>query len=178
MDKQKTLAELEASLPDLGGSPRDCGTVEMIVARPCTDERVLLEGAELNLEEGLVGDDWRTVGAADPEAQITLMNTRVIQLLAGDRGRWQLAGDQIFVDFDISQDNLPPGTRLAIGSAVLEVTAVPHTGCAKFAERFGKDAMRYVNTPEGRRLRRRGMNTRVVQPGTVRVGDTVAKMTG
>jgi hypothetical protein len=174
---QKTLAELETALPDLGGAPRERGTVEMIVARPAPEQRRVLEEGQLTTGDGLTGDIWQTYGAANPDAQLTLMNTRVIELLAGERERWQWAGDQIYVDFDISQDNLPPGTRLAVGSAVVEVTAVPHTGCAKFSQRFGADAMRYVNTPEGRRLRRRGMNTRVVQPGVVRVGDTIAKIT-
>jgi hypothetical protein len=177
MDKRLTLAEMEAALPDTGGSPQDQGRLEMIVARPATDQRRVLESAELDLQDGLMGDDWSVLGGAKPDAQITLMNSRVIQLLAGDREAWPLAGDQLFVDFDLSQDNLPPGTRLAIGTAVLEVTNLPHTGCAKFAQRYGADAMRYVNTPEGRRLRRRGMYARVVKAGVVRVGDTIAKMT-
>jgi hypothetical protein len=176
MTKHLSLSELEAGLAAAGASPQDHARLEMIVARPATDQRQVQEQARLTLEDGLVGDVWRTKGAANPGAQITLMNSRVIQTISQDRAAWPLAGDQLFVDLDLSQDNLPPGTRLVIGSAVLEVTAVPHNGCSKFAERYGPDATRFVNTEQGKAQRRRGLNARVVQPGEVRVGDTVSKM--
>lgn len=183
MDTHLTLTELESGLIAAGSSPQDRGTVEMIVARPAVDERRLLERAELDLVEGLTGDTWRVRpskntpdGSANPDAQITLMNSRVIHLLAQDRSRWALAGDQLYVDLDLSVENLPPGQRLAIGTAVLEVTAQPHTGCDKFMERFGPDATKFVNAFEGRHQRRRGMNARVVQPGTICVGDLITKI--
>jgi MOSC domain-containing protein YiiM len=110
--------------------------------------------------------------------QINLMSSRVVQLVSQDRSRWHLAGDQLYVDLDLSDGNLPPGTRLAIGSAVIEVTAQPHTGCAKFVERFGLDAMRFVNAPERSDLHLRGINARVVRPGAIRVGDAVTRLGG
>jgi MOSC domain-containing protein YiiM len=110
--------------------------------------------------------------------QLNIMNSRVIALVAQDRGRWQLAGDQLFVDMDLSTDNVPPGTRLMLGSAIIEVTAQPHTGCNKFVTRFGLDAGKFVNSPVGRQLHLRGVNARVVQRGTIRIGDVTKKMTG
>jgi MOSC domain-containing protein YiiM len=152
----------------------------MIVARPETDQRQSLETAALDLAAGLQGDNWASRGSAStpdgrahPEAQITLMNARAIQAAAKDRARWPLAGDQLFVDLDISQENLAPGDRLEIGSAVLEITPRPHTGCAKFTDRFGHAAIRWVNSPQGRELRLRGVYARVVQPGSIHVGDAV-----
>jgi MOSC domain-containing protein YiiM len=108
--------------------------------------------------------------------QINIMSARVIALVAMDRERWPLAGDQLFVDLDLSAHNLPPGTRLGIGEAVLEVTPLPHTGCAKFMARFGIDAVKFVNSPEGKELRLRGLNARVVQSGSIRAGDPVRKL--
>ena len=141
----------------------------------------MLDEATLDLDDGVVGDRWRNAGRsggrpANVNAQVTLMSARAAALVAGDRERWPLAGDQLYVDLDLSGENLPPGTRLGIGSAVLEVTDEPHTGCKKFTERFGLDAMVFVNSPEGRALNLRGINTRVVEAGTVRVGDDVTKL--
>jgi hypothetical protein len=172
---------LLAARDHLLAAPSDDGVVEFIVARPNVEERVLLDEARLDTEQGLVGDNWlargnrhRDDGSADPEAQITVMNIRVTKLVAADADdRVPLAGDQIYVDLDLSQDNLPVGTRLEIGSAVLLVTPKPHLGCAKFVARFGEDAMRFVNGGEGRANRWRGMNTAVVQSGAFRVGDRV-----
>jgi hypothetical protein len=165
-----------------GAAPPAHGRVELIVRRPAVDEREELDAAELDLDVGLAGDTWRERGssstpdgAANPEAQVTIMSARSAALIAGDRDRWPLAGDQLFVDLDLGGANLPPGTRLSLGTAVLEVSAKPHTGCKKFAERFGQDAARFVNSPVGRELNLRGINTRVVVAGTVRVGDTVRK---
>jgi MOSC domain-containing protein YiiM len=154
--------------------------VELIVRRPAEGEREVVEEAELDLAEGLVGDSWQARGRSggrpsNTNAQVTVMNARATALVAGDRERWPLAGDQLYVDFDLSGDHIPPGTRLELGSAVLEVTADPHTGCKKFNERFGLEALKFVNSPEGRELNLRGINTRVVQPGTVRVGDAMRK---
>jgi heat shock protein HslJ len=173
--------ELEAGLPDIERAPASEGTIELIVRRPAEGEREVLEEGELDLDEGLVGDRWRSHarkdgGAADTSTQLTLMNARVIALLSPERERWGLAGDQLYVDLDLRPENLPPGTRLALGSAVIEVTDMPHTGCAKFSARFGSDAIRFVNSPRGRALRLRGMNARVVQPGRVRRGDTIRKL--
>ena len=181
--KQLTLEELEAGLDTIRQSPADEGRLELIVRRPQIDAREVLEEGELDLEEGLVGDTWsargssRTAdGSAHPDMQLNIMNARVIALVAQDKARWQLAGDQLFVDMDLSAENLPPGTRLALGSAVIEVTAQPHNGCKKFVARFGLDAMKFVNSPVGKQLHLRGINAKVVQPGTIRVGDRAKKL--
>lgn len=167
----------------VAASPRDRGTLEMIVRRPAVGDREVLDAGELTPEDGLVGDNWRARGSlhtldrsAEPARQVTVMNARAVALFAGERDRWPLAGDQLFVDLDLSCDNLPAGTRLRIGEAVVEVSAEPHTGCAKFRARFGADAVRTANSPEGRRLRLRGINASVVTPGTVRTGDPVEKL--
>jgi len=177
------MAELDAGLAGLGPSPQDDGKLQMIVCRPSVGERRALEQAELDPVNGLIGDNWLARGSkstedgrAHPDAQIAIMNSRIIGLLAQDRAYWPLAGDQLFIDLDLSIDNLRPGQRIAIGTAVLEITDVPHTGCAKFTERFGHDAIRFVNSEEGRQARRRGMYGRVVQPGIIRVGDTISKI--
>lgn len=177
------MTELEAGLGIIRQSPSDQGILKMIVRRPKVDERELVNEAELNLENGLVGDTWKMRGSkatpdgsANIHAQITLMNMRAIALLAQDEARWSLAGDQLFVDFDLSETNLPAGTRIAIGSVILEVSATPHTGCAKFSARFGVDALKFVNSPDGKQLHLRGINTTVIQAGTIRVGDVVRKV--
>ena len=180
---QLSMVELEAGLDDIRDAPKDAGVVQLITRRPDTGEREILTTGQLDTAEGLVGDNWRARGSsqtadgsADPECQITIMNSRVTQLVSQDRDRWQLAGDQIYVDMDISRENLPPGTRLAIGEAVLEVSAKPHTGCGKFVHRFGADAMKFVNSAVGRELCLRGINTWVIQPGAISNGDTVRKI--
>jgi len=126
--------------------------------------------------EGLVGDYWYRRDPEHPEYQITLINARLIALVAQEKERWALAGDQLYVDLDLSTTNLPPGTRLAVGEAVLEVSAAPHTGCDKFMARFGRDAVLFVNSREGRKLNLRGINTKVVQGGIVREGDRLLKL--
>jgi hypothetical protein len=178
-----TTAELEAGLDHIRHAPANDGMLEMIVRRPAIGEREVLTTAELNLTVGLVGDNWRARGSrsmpdgsANPEMQLNLMNARCVALLAGTRDRWPLAGDQLYVDLGLSEANLPPGTRLAIGGAVIEVTAEPHTGCAKFTSRFGLDAMKFVNSPLGRSLHLRGINAKVVQPGKIRERDPVRKI--
>jgi MOSC domain-containing protein YiiM len=179
-----TTEELEAGLDRILDAPASQGIVELIVRRPAVGEREVLEEGELDLTEGLVGDTWivrgskRTKdGSSHPDMQLNVMSARAVDLVAaGDRERWALAGDQLYVDLDLSEANLPPGTRLALGSAVIEVTAEPHTGCAKFHARFGGDAHRFVNTKQHRHLRLRGLNAKVVEPGTVRSGDTIRKL--
>jgi hypothetical protein len=177
-----SLAELEAALPATLRSPKDKGTLDLIVRRPAVGRRDVLDVGELDIATGLVGDTWsmrkstRTAdGSPHPDMQINIMNSRVIALIAGEKTRWGLAGDQLFVDLDISAANLPAGTRLAIGSAVVEVTAQPHTGCAKFVQRFGVEAMKFVNSPHGLQLHLRGINARVVKPGRIQTGDRVSK---
>ena len=181
--KHLTAAELASGLESIGESPRDAGVLHLIVRRPRTGERELLEEAELDVAAGLVGDNWRERGSsrtpdgsAHPEMQINIMNSRVVDLIATSAERWRLAGDQFFVDLDLSAANLPAGTRLLFGTAVLEVTSQPHTGCAKFVERFGLDAMKFVNSPLGRTLQLRGVNARVVQAGRVKRGDVVKRV--
>ena len=180
-----TIKELEAGLDEIRNSPRDQGILELIVRRPQIGERELLEQGELHLAHGLVGDNWsqrpssRTPdGSPHPDMQLNIMNARAIALLAQHRDRWPLAGDQLFFDLDLSVDNLPPGTRLALGTAVIEVTNQPHTGCHKFVERFGLDALKFVSSPVGRQLNVRGINAKVVQPGVIRVGCAVKKISG
>jgi len=178
-----TTEELHNGLDEIRRSPRDQGVLKLIVRRPGIGEREVLEQGELDLVQGLVGDTWnrRTSnrsfdGGPHPDMQLNIMNARAIALISQSPDRWQLAGDQLFVDLDLSPANLPPGTRLAIGSAIVEVTAEPHTGCGKFVSRFGVDAMKFVNSTIGRELSLRGINAKVVQPGAIRIGDAVRKM--
>jgi hypothetical protein len=178
-----TMEQLEAGLDEILAAPKDGGILKLIVRRPRIGEREVLQEAELDLAEGLVGDNWRTRGSSrtpngssHPDMQINIMSARVIALVAQIPNRWPLAGDQLLLDLDLSAANLPPETRLALGSAVLEVTDQPHTGCKKFVERFGADALKFVNSPLGRQLHLRGINARVVQPGVIRVGDLVRKV--
>ena len=180
-----SLSELEAGMDYLRQTPRETGTLKMIVRRPAVDEREVLTAGELDVQEGLVGDTWNvrvsdhsTDGKPNLYAQITVMNARAAELLAQEKARWALAGDQLYVDFDLSDENIPPGTRLAVGSAILEVSAEPHSGCKKFSARFGVEAMKFVNSPEGKQLHLRGINAKVIQSGAIRVGDTVQKVDG
>jgi len=178
-----TADELQAGLELIRQAPRDAGVLDLIVRRPAVGAREVLDEGRMDVEVGLVGDTWkdrgsnRTAnGSRHPDMQVNIMSSRAVALVAGDKSRWPLAGDQLYVDLDLSAANLPPGTRLAIGSAVLEVTAQPHTGCGKFVERFGLESMKFVNSPVGRELQLRGINARVVQPGTIRAGDAVTKL--
>lgn len=165
-----TYAELEAALPLLRAAPRERGVLEMIVRRPASSEREVIERGELRAGEGLVGDRWTPSSKSEP---LTLTNSRLMGLLAAARERWSLAGDQLYVDFDLSAEHLPPGTRLRVGSAVIEISAEPHTGCRKYRDRFGLDAVRFISSPIGRELNLRGVNARVVTSGAVRVGDAI-----
>lgn len=178
-----TTEELHAGLEGIRQSPKDEGVLELIVRRPQIGEREVLDEGELDIVDGLVGDTWRTRGSrrskdglAHPDMQLNIMNARVASLLAVEKNRWPLAGDQLYMDLDLSTANLPPGTQLAVGTAVIEVTDQPHTGCRKFVSRFGVDAMQFVNSPLGRELCLRGINAKVVRPGTIRSGDAVTKI--
>ncbi len=181
--KPLTLAELEAGLDEIRQSPPNEGVLELIVRRPQIGAREVLEVGELDLVEGLVGDNWRTRGSsrttdgsAHPDMQLNIMNSRVIALVAQEKDRWPLAGDQLFIDLDLSVDNVPPGTQLALGSAVIEATDQPHTGCKKFVARFGLDALKFVSSPVGKQLQLRGINVKVIHPGVIRVGDVAKKI--
>jgi hypothetical protein len=178
-----TMNELEAGLDEIRQAPKDNGPLRLIVRRPNVDQREVLEEAELHPAEGLIGDSWRLRSSSrtpdrspHPEMQLNIMNARVTALVAQDKDRWQLAGDQLYLDMDLSADNLPPGTQLAIGEAIIEVTPLPHTGCKKFVARFGLDAMMFVNSVLGRELQLRGINAKVIQSGTIRVGDSAKKI--
>jgi hypothetical protein len=182
-----TADVLETGLDHIRRSPTDHGTLELIVSRPAVDVRDILQAGQLDLVAGLIGDTWavrRTTstpdGSPNPDGQLTLMNARAIAIVSGasDPQEWARAGDQLYVDFDLSEAGLAAGTRLGIGEAVIEITSKPHRGCAKFAARFGADALRFVNTGPGRVLNLRGRNARVIRPGTVRRGDLVRRLNG
>jgi hypothetical protein len=179
-----TTNEIDAGIQDVLRSPKDEGVLRMIVRRPKVNEREVLEEGDLDAAVGLTGDTWNVRsstrtddGSPHPDMQLNVMNARVIALLAQDRARWPLAGDQLYIDLDLSAANLPPGTRLSLGSAIIEITPQPHTGCQKFVARFGLDAMKYVNSRRGKELRLRGLNAKVVQPGRIHVGDAVRRIT-
>ena len=181
----RSSEEIEAAMEHVMRSPSDDGLLVKIVRRPDVDQREALSEGELDVDVGLVGDNWKARGSAstpdgsaNPVAQITMINSRFLSLIAQSERRWQLSGDQLVVDLDLSVENLPPGARLGIGNAEVEVSAKPHTGCAKFSARFGREALRATATPEGRRLRLRGVNTRVVRSGKIRVGDVAVKLPG
>lgn len=178
-----TTAELEAGLDEIRRSPKDGGPLELIVRRPRVDEREVLEEGALDTSQGLVGDSWSARGSSrtpdgspHPDMQLNIINARLISLVAQGRERWPLAGDQLYLDLDLSGENLPAGTRLALGDAVIEVTPQPHTGCKKFVSRFGLEAMKFVNSTVGRELNLRGINARVIRPGLIRVGDVARKI--
>lgn len=175
--------DFEPYLADIRDAPADLGRLELIVRRPAVDEREVVSEARLDPAFGLEGDGWLARGSrsthdgsANPDAQLTLMSTRVLSAIEPDRDRWPLAGDQLYVDLDVRVESLPAGSRLAVGTAVIEVSEAPHTGCAKFSARFGSDALRWINSPVGREHRMRGLNARVVVPGTIRTGDAIRRM--
>lgn len=179
-----TADEIEAGMSHVLASPHDCGRLKMIAVRPGENQRAILDQSVCTIGGGVEGDCWAARGSshtedghANPDQQITLMNARYLDLISGHRDRWPLAGDQLIVDLDLSRANLTAGDRLRIGEVVVEVTPCPHTGCAKFRDRFGRDAVRFANSPLGRQLRLRGIYVRVVEEGTVRVGDAVTRET-
>ncbi len=172
----RTTEQLEAQLPQILAAPKDAGPIEMIVRRPDDAQREVVENAQLDPAVGLVGDNWKARGSTDPETQLTLMSSRVVDAMSNDRKQWPLAGDQIYVDMDLSEANLPVGTRLTVGQATVEISSKPHTGCAKFVQRFGKDALRFANVGDGRANRFRGVYAFVVEPGEIKTGDKVTKV--
>jgi len=181
--KHLTTAELEAALDHLRQTPKDEGVLHLIVRRPEVDQREVLDEAELDVTIGLVGDNWNVRGSrrtpdgsAHPEMQINIMNSRVTALVAQEKDRWPLAGDQLYIEMDLSKENLPAGSRIAVGSAVLEVSPLPHTGCHKFVARFGLEAMQFVNSELGKQMCLRGINAKIVKGGTVKVGQTAKKI--
>lgn len=178
-----SAAEIEARIGDVIDSPKNPGTLEMIVRRPAENAREVVDTGFLCIDNGLVGDNWLIRGSSrtdnglgHPEMQLNLMNWRFANLIAGGRDRVQLAGDQLFVDLDLSPDNIPPGTRLSFGDAVIEITPIPHLGCKKFVERFGIDAMKYANSDFGRSHNLRGVNAKVIRSGNVSTGRVVSKL--
>lgn len=181
--KHFSAAELEQGVENILATPKDDGELKLIVRRPEVDERETPRQARLDTEQGLVGDNWLARGSrhmpdgvADPEMQLNIMNARVVDTVAGTADRWSLAGDQLFIDMDLSPENLPPGTQLQLGDAVIEITEPPHTGCKKFAARFGVDAMVFVNSGRGKELNFRGINAKVINSGDIQVGDIARKL--
>jgi hypothetical protein len=178
-----SAAELEQGVEHILATPRDDGELKLIVQRPDVDQRNTPQHARLDVEQGLVGDNWLARGSrhmpdgvADPDMQLNIMNTRVVHAVAGSEDRWALAGDQLFIDMDLSRENLPPGTQLQLGDAAIEITEPPHTGCKKFAARFGVDAMVFVNSGRGKELNFRGICAKVVKSGDIRLGDIARKL--
>jgi hypothetical protein len=181
--KHLTMIELQDGLKNILQSPKHQGALNLIVRRPDVEQREMLGEGRLDLQEGLTGDNWkvrpssRTIdGTPHPDMQLNIMNSRVIALLAQDKDRWQLAGDQLFIDLDLSEKNLPTGTKISIGEAIIEITAQPHAGCKKFAARFGQEAILFVNSPQGKEFRLRGVNAKVIKPGIIRIGDIARKI--
>jgi MOSC domain-containing protein YiiM len=181
MPRHLTRDELDAGLPHILAAPKDNGLLEAIVIRPRPGERLDVQAARVSSAHGVEGDHWangcwRSLpdGSPDPDVQVCIMNARCIALIAQERANWAAAGDNLFVDMDLSPQNLPPGARLRLGTAAIEITAVPHNGCASFIERYGRDACVFVNGP-GRPHRLRGVYARVVRDGVVRVGDVMTK---
>lgn len=182
-DMHLSADQLEQGVDHILAAPTDDGELRLIVSRPHVGERETPQQARLDIDQGLVNDNWLTRGSrhmpdgvADPDMQLNIMNTRVVHLVAQSEDRWALAGDQLFVDMDLSGENLPPGTQLALGEAIVEVTEPPHMGCKKFAARFGVDAMVFVNTGRGKTLNFRGICAKVVKSGDINVGDRARKL--
>jgi len=180
MENHQSLQELESKTNEILKSPKNHGKIELLVIRPVSNERKVVEEMQVTHEDGVLGDVWKTKpssstpdGKPHPEKQVTIMNSRCIRTLAGDKNNWPPAGDQIYVDLDLSTQNIPAGTELKIGTAVLKVSSSPHNGCKKFAQRFGQDSMRFVNSKMGKANRFRGLNAYVLKEGTISAHDSV-----
>ena len=183
-EKFQSREQLMAKLPGfLDAAPKDNGTLDLIVMRPEHDARVLPQSFEVTAEFGVNGDHWKRGtgyaledGTGDPDTQICMMMSGCIEAIAGPKENWAPAGDNFFLDMDLTPANMPPGTRFAIGTAEFAVTEAPHNGCQKFIDRYGRDAVLFVNTGKGKELRLRGIYARVIKDGEVSVGDTVRKL--
>lgn len=178
-----SLRQLEEGLDLIKKSPNDNTLVDMIVCRPTEGNRKILQEGFLDKGKGLIGDNWidrgsskSADGCSHPDMQLNIMNSRSIALIAQQKNRWQLAGDQLFIDINLTDKNIPAGTRLSIGDAIIEVTAIPHNGCKKFTDRFGIDAVKFVNSPIGKELHLRGINAKIIKSGKIKVGDIVKKI--
>ena len=169
----RPLAELESGLARLRDAPSDEGRLVLIVRRRADGVRETPQRVRLSQEEGVPGDDWSRRPPRDPEAQLAVMRREVAELIANGQAL-TLFGDNLFVELDVSAGNLPAGTRLRVGSALVEVTAKPHNGCAKFHGRFGADALRFVQAKATRDQNLRGIYWKVIEPGAAAVGDPIA----
>lgn len=183
MIEHPTVETLETGLEIIRNSPQDNGTLEMIVVRPAKNQRSTLQECELSLKRGVEGDHWANGcwkslpdGSPDPDVQVTIMNSRCLKLISASSSQWPLAGDNLIVDMDLSVQNLQPGQKLSIGSAILEITSVPHTGCNNFKERFGIDSLKFISSKIGKELRLRGIYARIIRDGHIKVGDRLKKI--
>jgi MOSC domain-containing protein YiiM len=168
---QDTLQILSA----VRSSPKDVGVLKLIVLRLPGEQRSTPSQAILSTTNGVEGDRWNLKSDANPLSQVSVINVRLLEAIAGDAERMNLAGDNLIVDLALDESNLPAGTRLQVGQALIEVTNQPHTGCKKFHGRYGKEAHVLANSEEGRALRLRGLYAQVVRGGEVHVGDRVCK---
>jgi hypothetical protein len=182
MHKHRTRAEIEAGIGPVLQSPAEGAAVEALFSRPAPGKRLDLPALEVSVSGGIAGDHWslgcwKTLpdGSPDPDVQVSLMNRRMLHLIAGARDNWARAGNNIIVDMDLSIDNLPIGQRLRVGTAELEIGPVANTGCDFFIERYGRDACVFVNTGIAKQKRLRGVYARVVKDGQIRIGDIIRK---
>ena len=171
-----STSEIEKKIDRIAQSPRDLGTLECIVLRLPNEKRETPQEAVVSPDGGLHGDRWRMAKSPNQRGQISMMNASFQRTIAGDEDRMTLAGDNLLVDLDLNKDNLPTGARLRIGSSVVEVTDLPHTGCSKFERRYGIDALNFTSSHTHKFQRLRGLFVRTIKPGLIRVGDTIIKI--